>query len=157
MRLWRVVSLAWIGLAAAPAFDAGAFAAWGPRFGVSDSPDQFLAGFHWTAGTVSPRLVLQPSAKIGVGSERKIFFLSAPLHYRIPVRSSITPFIGGGVAAGVIDRDGAQQNDTDFELGLDAIGGLEWRLRGGARFALELNLGFGDLYDIQLLAGWILR
>jgi hypothetical protein len=144
-------------LAAAPWLAPGAQAAWGPRVGVSDGPDQVLAGFHWHAGTLAPRLHVQPSAVVGIGADLKVFTMAVPLHYRFPVRSKVTPFVGGGAAAGVIDPDGDRSGDTNFEIGLEVLGGLDWRLAGGSRFALELNFGFGDLHDIQLFAGWMLR
>ena len=55
----------------------------------------------------------------------------------------------------MIDRDGPN-TDMNFELAIDGIAGLEWRIGNGRRFALELNLGFGELHDLVIFAGWTL-
>jgi hypothetical protein len=136
------------------ALEPGASAAWGPRVGVADDPDQVLVGAHWTAGKLARRVVLQPNAKIGFGSDVVAFLITVPALYRFSTSGTITPYAGGGVTAGILDLEGDHDNDTNFEIGIDAIGGLEWRIGGGTRFALELALGFGDLHDIQLYAGW---
>jgi opacity protein-like surface antigen len=132
----------------------GASASWGPRVGVADDPDQVLVGVHWNAGNLARRVVLQPNAKLGFGSDVVAFLITVPAHYRFATSTNITPYAGGGVTAGILDYDGNHDNDSNFEIGIDAIGGLEWRIGAGRRFALELALGFGDLHDIQLYAGW---
>ena len=45
-------------------------------------------------------------------------------------------------------------NDTEFEIGGKATGGLEWPQKGNQAFFVELSLGFGDIYDAQIVAAW---
>ena len=128
---------------------------WGIRLGVADDPDQFVGGVHFDFGAVVDRLRFQPNFEIGLGDDTTIAAITAPLHYHFDIDSNVTPYAGGGLVFGWIDRDRPVGiDDDDFEIGLKLTGGAQWRLRGGNDFFLELNLVFGDLHDIQVMAGW---
>ena len=45
-------------------------------------------------------------------------------------------------------------DDSSFEIGARATGGLMWHRSGGAEFAVELSLGFADVHDAQIVALW---
>lgn len=138
-----------IGLLAGPA----AASEWGPRVGVADDPDQVLVGLQWDLGSVANRLYVQPDAELGMGNHATVLLFSVPLHYRFRTSSSIAPYAGGGVSAGLVWPDGG---DTNFEMQLKIVGGLQWRLGSGNRFFTELSLGLGDLHDVTVVGGWML-
>ncbi len=140
---------------------------WGPRVGLADDPDQAVVGIHWDLGNVADRLRFVPNFELGVGDDHHLLVGNAPLHYVFRrVEAGFTPYAGGGLAFGLVDHDHRRNrgrfgddgdDDTDFEVAVKAIGGLEWRLSDGTDFAVELNLVFGDLHDVQVLAGWTFK
>jgi hypothetical protein len=133
---------------------------WGPRIGLADDPDQFLVGVHLDAGRVARNTRFRPGAELGLGDDHTIFALTAPILYRFVGPREITPYAGGGFAAGIVDHDRGgrfEDDDTDFEIALEIVGGLEWQLRSRNAFFLELTLVAGDLHDVKIAAGWILR
>ena len=140
---------------------------WGPRVGLADDPDQAVIGLHWDIGNVAEHLRFVPNFELGVGDHHHILVGNAPLHYVFrPVEAGFTPYAGGGLAFGLVDHDhdrdrrrfgDDRRDETDFELAVKAIGGLEWHLSNRTDFLLELNLVFGDLHDVQVLAGWTFK
>ena len=143
--LWLLASPAWAGEIR--------LESWGPRVGIADDPDQAIVGVHFDLGEVARHVVFMPNVELGFGDDRKILSFNAPFFYRwenLP-GTDIVPYAGGALTAAIVDPD---KGDVETELGLKAIGGGEWRLKGGKTFLLELQLGFGDIHDIQFLAGW---
>jgi len=135
---------------------------WGPRVGLASDPDQVIAGIHWDAGRLAPRVRFQPDVEIGLGDDVFILGFTAPVHYRFPVKGDIHPYAGGGVTLGYVNVDlpaGADDraDDDDLEFAVDLIGGMEWQLRSGNLFFVEFDLLAGDLQDFQLVAGWTFR
>jgi hypothetical protein len=126
---------------------------WGLRVGLADDPDQVVAGVHFDLGEIVEHLRLQPNIELGVGDNHTTLFGTGALHYRFDVNAQFRPYAGGGLTLGFIDHD-HRDDDTDFEIGLKVIGGIEWRLKKAQEFFLELNLGFGDIHDAQVFVGW---
>jgi len=128
---------------------------WGPRVGVADDPDQIVGGIQWDIGDMARHLRFVPNFEIGFGDDHTLVVINAPVHYVFRnVEAAVVPYAGGGIALGWVYKDKDKGDSSDFEIGLKGIGGVEWRLKGGTDFFLELNLVFGDLHDIQVLAGW---
>lgn len=130
---------------------------WGFRIGVADDPDQVVGGIHFDLGELVDDLRLRPDVEIGVGDDATTLGISVPVHYHFDVGESFQPYVGAGVRVVYIDVDlppGARGDDSDTEIGLEAIGGLEWRGRDGGSFFLELTAHFNDVHDFQLMAGW---
>ncbi len=129
---------------------------WGPRVGVASDPDQIVGGVQFDLGEIVPNLRFVPNAEIGLGDDHTILSVTAPVHYRFRVDAPLTPYVGGGLVVGFVDRDLPEpvRDDRSIEIGAKAIGGVEWRLRGGARFALELDLHASDVYDAQVMTSW---
>jgi opacity protein-like surface antigen len=130
---------------------------WGPRIGVTDDPDQIVGGVHFDLGEFVPRLRFQPDVQLGFGDDATTLFATVPVHYRFNVNRDFTPYVGGGIAFGFVDRDlppTSNGDDTEFEAGFRTTGGLDWSLRSGRSFLVELSLGFGDVQDVQIVAGW---
>ena len=130
---------------------------WGVRVGVTDDPDQVVGGVHFNLGEFVPRLRFQPDVQLGFGDDATTLFATAPVHYRFELDREFVPYVGGGVSFGFVDRDlppTSNADDTEFEAGFKATGGLEWSLSGGRAFLVELSLGFGDVHDVQIVGGW---
>jgi hypothetical protein len=128
----------------------------GPRVGVTSDPDQGFVGLHINFGEFAPHLRFIPNFEAAAGDDFTIFSVTAPVHYRFPVQAEITPYAGGGITAAFVDIDLPRgRDDTDFEIAAKAIGGVSWPFGSGNEFFLELNVGFGDIQDAAVLAGWI--
>jgi len=127
---------------------------WGLRVGLADDPDQLVAGVHFDLGEIVEHLRLQPNIELGVGDDHTTLFATGALHYRFDVKAQLRLYAGAGVTLGFIDHDHGNNDDTDFEIGLKVIGGIEWQLKKAQDFFLELNLGVGDIHDAQVLVGW---
>ena len=119
------------------------------------SPDQFVFGVHADLGRVSRNVRFQPDFQIGIGDDHRVFAMKLPVHYVFPRHQDIQPYAGGGIAVGLRDRDG--RSDSDGELAFVFTGGMQWRLRGGDSFFLELDLFAGDLHDAEVMAGFTFR
>ena len=125
---------------------------WGLRVGLADSPDQVIGGVHIDFGEFTDRLRFRPDAELGFGDDVNTLFVTAPVHYLFKVAdSNVRPYAGGGVSLGFVDPD---RGDSDFEIGFKATGGAEWQRKNGKAFFLELEIGLGDVHDVQLVIGW---
>ena len=128
----------------------------GPRVGVSSDPDQVFVGMHFNFGEFVPHLRFQPNFEVSAGDDFTILSATAPVHYRFDVNGDVTPYAGGGLTVAWVQVDlPGGRDETDFEIAAKGVGGIEWPLRGGNDFFLELNVGFGDIQDVMVLAGWM--
>lgn len=129
---------------------------WGLRAGLTEDVDQVVGGAHFNLGELANHLRFQPDVQLGAGDDVTTLYGTAPVYYRFPTASRMTPYAGGGLALGWVDVDNnvSGQNDTSFEMGAKATGGLEWPRKSGQAFFIELSLGFGDVHDATLLAAW---
>lgn len=131
---------------------------WGVRAGLGIDPDQALVGIHWDLGEFVNNLRFQPDIELGVGDDALTFYGTAPVHYLFHVNADFTPYAGGGVVLGVVNVDLPEQaqgdDDTSFEGGARIIGGLQWDRKNGKPFAVEANLGLGDVHDLQVKVLW---
>ena len=76
----------------------------------------------------------------------------------------MTPYAGGQITAAYYDLDsdcagfggrfGNVCDDSETEIGPAAVGGIEVDMDGGSRFLAEIQVGFSDLPDVKLIAGW---
>jgi opacity protein-like surface antigen len=131
---------------------------WGVRAGVTDDSEQVVGGVHFNLGEVSRDLRFQPDLQVGSGDDHTTVYGTVPLYYRFRRMSRVVPYAGGGLALGYVDvdlPDNSQGDDSEFETGAKATGGLEWpRVNTRQSFFVELSLGFGDVHDVSLLAAW---
>ncbi|HHQ13493.1 MAG TPA: hypothetical protein ENK16_00545 [Chromatiales bacterium] len=130
---------------------------WGLRAGLSVDPDQVVGGIQWDVGRIVPNLRLQPNLELGLGDDKITLFGSLPVHYLFHIQSAVTPYAGAGVSVGIVNRDRPASkggDDTSVEAGLRLIGGLEWKMKSGKPFAVEMNIGIGDVADFQAKAVW---
>lgn len=151
-----VIALTLVVLAVPASAQELGFGGFGPRVGVSSDPDQGFVGIHFNFGEFAPHLRFQPNAEVAAGDDHTTLSVTAPVHYRFVVNGGVTPYVGGGVTVALDDVDRPRgRDDTDLEIGARGIGGVEWPLRDGNDFFLELTVGFGDIQDVQVLAGWM--
>ena len=130
---------------------------WGLRAGFTDDIDQVVGGVHFNLGEFTHNLRFQPDVQLGSGDDHTTIYGTAPVYYRFGTGTRFTPYAGGGVSAGYVDRDlpvGSNGDDSDFEFGGKVTGGMEWPRSEGQAFFLELSLGFGDVHDAQIIAAW---
>ena len=134
--------------------DGVGYQGWGIRAGLGSNPDQALVGAHWDLGEITRQLRLQPNVELGLGDDVVTIFGEGPVHYLFRTQSKLTPYVGGGVVIGLARYDRANNTDTSVEGGLRIIGGLQWSLGNGKPFAVEANIGFGDIHDVQVKVAW---
>lgn len=139
---------------------------WGLRAGLASDPDQLLLGAHWDLGDIAPQLRMVPNVQLGIGDDATVLEGTLPVHYVFgKVDAGFAPYVGAGLAVAWIDVDHDDNgngnddffddgDDSDVELGAKVLGGLEWGMKSGNKFFVELNLGIGDLHDFQAVAGW---
>ena len=127
---------------------------WGIRAGLGSNPDQAIVGAHWNLGEIIDHLRLQPNVELGIGDDVVTLFGEIPVHYMFRVQSKFTPYAGGGIAIGLAKYDRNNNDDTSVEGGVRIIGGLQWPLKNGKPLAVEANIGFGDIHDVQVKVAW---
>jgi len=137
------------------------FYGWGPRAGLSSSPDQGVLGFQFNFGELAPQLRFQPSIEIGGGDHRTTIQATIPVLYRFNVKGNYTPYAGGGLGIAWIDYgEGAPRryrNTTDVALSPVGVGGIEWPLKAGNEVFLELNVAADKLPNAKVVVGWMIH
>lgn len=132
--------------------------AWGPRFGFSSGPDQFLFGGQLDLGNLAPDLTLTPNVDIGIGDNATTISLNGDIHYHFRVQNSPwRPYVGGGIAFTHINVDVGPSDYSDTDVVANFIFGAIVPTQSGSRFFTELKLGLGDVHDFKLLIGWNFR
>lgn len=131
------------------------FRGWGPRVGMTFNPDQIHFGAHLDFGNFAQHVRLQPNIEVGFGDDITVASVNLEIAYRFHDRwNSWTPFVGAGPAFVYyrVDSDGA--DDSESDVGLNILAGIDRGLSNGSRFFLESTLGIGDIPDFKLTAGW---
>ena len=137
----------------------------GPRVGISSDPDQVVIGATFDLGEFAKNVRFQPSLELGLGDHTTTYQGNFMVSYYFPVRAKVTPYAGGsvsiayydfrscrGFAVGFGGRFACDSNST--EIGPVAVGGIETKVSAGTRFLAELQIGFGDLPETKVVAGW---
>jgi len=155
-----------IGVALGPAVARGdpetdvGFRGWGPRVGLSVDPDQVHFGAHIDYGMLSRHVRLQPNVELGFGDHVDLFTLNAEAAYRFSDRWDVwSPYLGGGLGANIrrYDNDFYHNNghdNSDTEVGVNILGGIEKGLSNGDRFFVEAKFSLNDVPDIKVTVGW---
>ena len=154
-----------LGLAIAPGFaraqdDAGGgdelgYRGWGPRVGLTSGPDQVHVGLHMDYGVFAPRVRFQPNIEAGFGDNLTLVTFNFEAAYRFRDRwDAWTPYLGGGLGLDWYNFDNGPYDNSDTDLGMSVLGGIERGLKNGNRFFIEAKLGLTDAPDAKFTAGW---
>jgi hypothetical protein len=126
------------------------YVGWGLRGGLSVDPDQFFVGAQVDLGEFTENVHFKPNLTVGFGDDVMLLSINPDISYHFPVEDVGALYVGGILALQWIDYD-QKGRDTDSELGLHAIGGLE--LQNSPIF-LELNVGLDDTPDLKAAVGF---
>lgn len=132
------------------------FDAWGGHLGLSSSDgfDQFLLGGHMDLGGLHRHLLLRPGLTLGFGDDVTTFDIQLDGDWTIPVRDMPLDFYAGaGLSLFFANWDGG----SEFEPGLNIIGGLAGDVNERVRWHGEVKFGIGDIPDFMLLVGFSLH
>jgi hypothetical protein len=131
---------------------------WGLRVGVSSSPDQFYGGAHFEMGELARHVRWRPNIEIGFGDNNINYFVQfniGEFHYVFSKVQVWTPYVGGSVGLNWVNFDAGNGDDTESDVGLMGVGGIETKLKSGTAFFLEAKLGItNDDPDFKIGAGW---
>jgi len=135
---------------------AGPFTAYGPQFGFSSSPDQFVIGGHLKWGGVAPQMDFVPSVDVAFGDNSTIVSMNGDFHYRLQTKTQWRPYLGGGIGLHFVSVDnvGTRRDNSDTQAGGQFIAGADVLAKSGSRFFTELKLGFSDSPDMKVMAGF---
>ncbi|MFH1311938.1 MAG: outer membrane beta-barrel protein [Candidatus Eisenbacteria bacterium] len=139
---------------AGPDTDIG-FRGWGPRVGLSLDPDQVHFGAHLDFGNFARHVRFQPNVELGFGDDMKIFTVNAEAAYRFRSQWDVwTPYLGGGLGANIKSFDNVGNNNSQTDLGVNLLGGIERGLSNGDRFFIEGKFSLNDVPDAKVTVGW---
>ncbi|MEW5874803.1 MAG: hypothetical protein AB1752_06430 [Candidatus Zixiibacteriota bacterium] len=129
---------------------------WGPRAGMTMDPDQAHFGMHLDGGEIVPRLRFQPNFEMGLGDDLMVAAFNFEAIYLFDVnRDNWRPYAGGGVGMNYIDWDrGPRRDESDTDIGMNTVGGIEWDLANGNRVFTELKFGLVDEPDLKWTVGF---
>jgi hypothetical protein len=135
---------------------ADGFTAWGPEFGFSSGPDQFVVGGHLKWGGVAPQLDFVPGIDFAFGENATIVSVNGDFHYRLDTRTQWRPYLGGGIGVHFVsvDNGGPGEDNSDTFSGGAFIAGADVLAKNGSRFFAEMKLGFSDSPDMKVMAGF---
>jgi hypothetical protein len=137
------------------AFAAGSSTMFGPRLGVSFSPDQFVVGGQIVFPEFAPNLNVVPNLELGFLDNQTTISMNGDFLYHFHVaQSAWTPYAGLGIGINVTQFDGSHGNDSDTNVGANLVGGASVPTRSGNQFFGELRIGLGDIPNLKLIAGW---
>jgi len=155
----RSLALALVACLALPAAAHAAMStqSFGPRFGMSLSPDQLVLGGQVTIGDIAPKVSFTPNVELGLGDHQTVVALNMDFHYQLSLEGSEwSPYLGFGpsVAFTSFDRTAPLEDNSDTGVGGDFILGAGVPTRSGSDFFGEMKFGLGDIPSLKIIAGW---
>ncbi|MGA1864883.1 MAG: hypothetical protein ACMUHX_07465 [bacterium] len=128
---------------------------WGVRAGLSSDPDQVYAGVHFNLGEFVKDVRFRPTMELGFGDDQTVLQVLAEVHYVFSKFRVWTPYLGGGLGLTYINYDDDHpKDDSDTDISLNPIGGIETTLKQGMKLFFELKSGLPDKDpDIKLGVG----
>jgi hypothetical protein len=132
-------------------------ALFGPRIGISSSPDQFVVGGQIEFPEFAPHLTVDPNVELGFLDHQTVISLNADFFYHFPIEGSLwSPYAGMGLSLNVtqFDSDVFGPVDSQTDAGANLVLGAGVPTRSGNRFFGELRAGLGDIPSLKIMAGW---
>jgi hypothetical protein len=128
------------------------FTSIGPRAGFSIDPDQFVIGGQADFGDLFPNTTfLLPVVEVGVRDNRTTTSIGTDLFYRFRDRWGYwTPYLGGELAFLITNYD-SSGNDTDTNLGLSAVAGIQKGFSKANTIGFEFKLQIIDAPQVKLM------
>jgi len=134
---------------------------WGPRAGFSANPDQVVVGAHLDFGEIARQLGLRPNIELGLGDHVTTVAPAGDLFWLPPQKwQRWQPYLGGELAityakANIDYPPGyvGPKDDSNTDLGLMLLGGVQTDLSNGKQLLLELKIGLTNTADLKLMAG----
>lgn len=128
----------------------------GGRVGVTLDPDQVHLGIHLDLGELAERVRVQPSVEIGFGNDITLVAVNPEVVYLFAKKDKWTPYGGGGIGLNIVNRDfpSAGQDNTELEVGLNLIAGIETLVSSSTRLFFEGKFGVGDSPDFKAACGF---
>lgn len=131
------------------------FRGWGPRVGLSVNPDQVHFGGHLDFGQFAKHVRFQPNVEVGFGDNVDLFTVNAEAAYRFSAQWDVwSPYLGGGVGANIKRFNNSSDKETETDLGVNLLGGIEKGLASGDRFFIEGKFSLNDVPDAKVTVGW---
>jgi hypothetical protein len=129
---------------------------WGVRFGFADDPDQIVLGAQYDIGEVVDHVHVVPMVEVGFGDDATVLSFSGVAYWHFKGNKKLDPYAGAGLEAGWIDLDEdiPGDDDQDFEIQVNVLGGLRFPLKNKNEMFVELILGSGDLHDAKIMGGF---
>ena len=131
------------------------FRSWGGRGGLrlgENGFDQFVIGGHADFGDIAYNLRFEPNVEIGFGSDVTAVSIDPDLQYVFrddPVGNETFFYTGGGLGLHILDSSA----DTDTNVKINLVAGIEKGLEGGLGYFGELRMSFVDGTWFEFLGG----
>ncbi|MBI1799254.1 MAG: hypothetical protein HYR73_06165 [Candidatus Eisenbacteria bacterium] len=127
----------------------------GPRIGLSSSPDQLVVGAQLEFPEFAPHLTVDPNLELGFLDNRTTISMNADFLYHFAISGSAwTPYTGLGLGINLTQFDHSFNRDSETDIGANLTLGASAPTRSGNRFFGELRVGLGDIPQLKLIAGW---
>ncbi|MFH1068274.1 MAG: hypothetical protein V1794_01525 [Candidatus Glassbacteria bacterium] len=129
---------------------------WGGRIGATLDPDQVHLGVHADLGEIAGRVRVQPNLEVGLGSDRTQIAVNPEVIYLFTARERWTPYAGGGLGINIVkfDKTAPGSDNSELEVGLNLLGGIETKISANSRFFAEVKFGIGDSPEVKFTAGF---
>jgi len=129
----------------------------GPRLGISSSPDQLVLGGQVEFPEFAPHLTVDPNLELGFLDNQTVISMNVDFFYHFTIQNSQwSPYAGMGIGLNVAQFDhnvnGGSNSETN--AGANVVIGASVPTRTGNRFFGELRVGLGDIPAVKLMAGW---
>ena len=136
---------------------AGSGTQFGPRIGMSSSPDQIVLGGQIAFPDFAPHLNVVPNVEVGFLDNQTVIALNADFFYHFVIRNSAwAPYTGMGLGINIFQYDsGAYKGRASNTVaGANLVFGAGVPTRSGNRFFAEFRAGLGDIPSLKIMAGW---
>jgi hypothetical protein len=126
---------------------AGVIPAFGVRAGVSQNPDQFVAGGMVELGSALGPGSIVPSVDFGFGDNVDLVAANLDLRfYLFPLPQTGINFYGAAGPTAVFAN-------SNSEVGLSLTAGAKIPMKGKNRYNVEARFGVGDIPDLKVMLG----
>ena len=137
---------------------------WGPRAGVTLDPEQVHVGMHFDLGDIAERVRLQPNVEVGFGDDMILVAINPEVFYLFMPHDRWTPYAGGGLGINIRSWDDkvvatsnppriGKVDETETDIGLNLLGGVETKISDRTKFFGEIKFGVGDSPDAKFTVG----